>query len=393
MKINHPLMHNNFLKSDFKQVIKLLNSTNPILTQNKNVAQFEKKWSSWLGVKYSTFVNSGSSANFLTIALLKIFLKKNKLNIIVPSLTWNSDIVSILKNNCNPFFVDINLNNLCANEQEIVKLISKNKIDVLFITHALGFNGLTKNIISLCKKQKIIIIEDVCESHGAKYKTKKLGSIGLVSNFSFYYAHHMSTIEGGMISTNNYQINLLSKMLRSHGLLREIKIPNLINKLSKKHKSLSKEFIFLHEGFNMRNNEINALIGLEQLKRLDKQNKKRSENFNFFLKHLDSSLFFVDFKIKGSSNYAFPLILKKSSFKLRDKLESLMKYHNIEFRRGGPGGGNQLRQPYLKKLNTDYKNFQNTEHMHNFGYYIGNYPSLKKRKIKLICSELNKLKV
>ena len=391
MKINHPLMHNNFLTEDFKNVIKLLRSKNPILTQGKYVKIFEEQWSKWLGSKYSVFVNSGSSANFLTIQALKIYLKKKSLNIIVPPLTWNSDIVSIIKNNCKPFFVDINLHNLCINEDQIINTIKKNKIDVLFITHAIGFNGLNKNILSVCKKNKVIILEDVCESHGAKFQNKKLGNYGLMSNFSFYYAHHMSTIEGGMISTNNFQLFLILKMIRSHGLLREIKIPKLINKMSKKYKNLSKEFIFKYEGYNMRNNEINALIGIEQLKRLDKQNKKRNKNLFFFLKHLNRKLFFTEFDLEGISNYAFPLILRKGNFNLRKKLEKVMREKNIEFRRGGPGGGNQLKQPYLQSYKFKSTKLKNTDYVHNFGYYLGNFPSLSISKIKIICSELNKI--
>ena len=143
----------------------------------------------------------------------------------------------------------------------------------------------------------------------------------------------------------------------------------------------------------MRNNEISAVLGINQIKRLDTNNIKRTENLIMFLKNLNSNLFLVDFDLKGSSNYAFPVILRQKSFQLRDKLEKLMKVNNIEFRRGNAGGGNQLRQPYLKKYtkNINLKNFPNVEHVHFFGYYIGNYPDLKKSKILKISSILNSL--
>jgi len=390
MKFSHPLMHNNINKSDLSKVIKLLKTKNVILTQSTNVNYFEKKWSKWLGVKYSVFVNSGSSANLLTMSILKTLFKKGE--IIVPTLTWVSDINSVIQNNFKPVFVDINPKNLCMSEGQIFENINKKTVAV-FMTHAQGFNGLSSKLISFLKKNKIILIEDVCESHGATFKNKKLGTFGLISNFSFYYAHHMSTIEGGMICTNNKKIYQIAKMLRSHGMVREIGNKNIEEKIIKKYKNLSPKFIFLHSGYNFRNNEIGAVIGLNQLKSLDKNNIIRNRNFKFFLKHLDQSLFKTDFNMNGISNYAFPLILKEANITFRDKLEFILKKNCIEFRRGNSGGGNQLRQPYLEGIakKNNLKHFKEVDHIHFFGYYIGNYPTLSLQKIKKICSIINSI--
>lgn len=391
MKYFHPLMSNNFIKSDFDSVKKILKK-NVVLTQSTRVKEFENEWSKWLGVKYSVFVNSGSSANYLTMLALKIIYGSGG-EIIVPTLTWNSDIVSIINNGFEPVFADIDLKNLCISEKEIFKKINKNTRAV-FLTHAQGFNGLSKNILSILKKRKIILIEDVCESHGATFDKKKLGSFGLISNFSFYYAHHMSTIEGGMVCTNDKKIYETVRILRAHGMAREAGNINFEKKMIKKYKYLSPKFIFLFPGFNMRNNEISATIGINQLKRLDTNNYKRIKNFTYFLKYIDGNKYYNNFDIEGNSNYAFPLILRDPSIKLRDKLERLMRNSKIEFRRGNAGGGNQLRQPYLENYLKKYnlKNFPNVEHVHFFGYYIGNYPSLKKEKISKIISILNSLK-
>jgi CDP-6-deoxy-D-xylo-4-hexulose-3-dehydrase len=384
-------MENNISKNDISVVIKFLkNNKKRIFTQSKKVFQFEKKWSQWLGVNYSVFVNSGSSANFLTMNAVKILYGKGE--VIVPPLTWSSDIVSVINNNFKPVFVDINLSNLAMNTSEIIKKITK-KTKAVFLTHAQGFNGLDEKLIKILKKKKIILIEDVCESHGAKYKNKKLGTIGLISNFSFYYAHHLSTIEGGMVCTNNKKIYEIIKMLRGHGMLRECGNKKFEEKIIKIHKDLSPKFIFLYPGFNMRNNEISAVIGLNQLKRLTKNNKKRSQNLKVFLHKLDRNFFYTDFDLNGNSNYAFPVILKEINFKLRDKLENIMKKNNIEFRRGNAGGGNQLRQPYIKKyVRWKIKDYKNVELVHHCGYYIGNFPDLKKEKISKICDILNSIK-
>jgi|TARA_B100002003_G_scaffold26044_2_gene21605 CDP-6-deoxy-D-xylo-4-hexulose-3-dehydrase len=395
MKLNHPLMYNNISSEDLKAVKRFLKKKNIIFTQSKKIKEFEKKWSKWLGVKYSTFVNSGSSANFITLSILKILNKNKKKNeIIVPTLTWVSDISSVIINGFKPIFVDINFENLSMNVDQVLKKISKKTLAV-FMTHAQGFNGLNEKLIKNLKRKKIHLIEDVCESHGAKFANKKLGTFGLISNFSFYYAHHLTTIEGGMICTNNKRVYELSRILRSHGMLRESGNKSFENKIKNKYRNLSPQFIFLYPTFNFRNTEIGAAIGLNQLKQLNKNNSIRSKNFKLFLKLIDGKKYWKNFDIEGNSNYAFPIILRTKNIKKRDLFEKKLKEKGIEFRRGNAGGGNQLRQPYLKKFskNLNLRKYKNVEHIHFFGYYIGNYPVLKKTKIMAIVNILNNIKI
>ena len=392
MQFFHPLMHDNFTKADMSAAIKLFKQKRKILTQSKYVKEFEIKWSKWLGVKYSVFVNSGSSANLLTMTVLKLLYGKGE--IILPALTWASDINSVIQNDLKPIFVDINPRNLCMSETEIIKKVNKNTLAV-FMTHAQGFNGLTSKLVTFLKKKKVLLIEDVSESHGATFNKKKLGTFGKISNFSFYYAHHMSTIEGGMVCTNDKKICEIIKILRSHGMARESNSSTFEKKMIKKYPKLSPKFIFLYPAYNFRNNEVGGVIGLSQLRSLNKNNKKRKENFKFFLKMLDRSKYKTDFQIEGSCNYAFPIILKTKNFKSRNYFEKVLSKNKIEFRRGSAGGGNQLRQPYLQKFakNVNFNNFKQVEHVHFFGYYIGNYPKLSKEKIKKICNILNHIQI
>ena len=380
-------MYDNISIEDRKIAANYLRKSN-IFTQSKKVKEFEQKWSKWLGVKYSVFVNSGSSANYLTFLAIKIIYGTGE--VIVPPLTWNSDINAVIQNNFKPKFVDINLNTLSMDPNKVIKNLNKNT-KAVFLTHAQGFNGLTDELLKSLNKKKILLIEDVCESHGATFKNKKLGSFGKISNFSFYYAHHLSTIEGGMICTNDKKIYETIRILRGHGLLRESGNKKFENKVKKKYNKLSPNFIFLYPGFNMRNNEIQAVIGINQLKRLDLNNQKRAKNFQFFLSKLNKNKFFTDFNLVGNSNYAFPLILKEKSFLKRDGFEKYLTKNKIEFRRGNAGGGNQMRQPYLKKIikNFNFKNFKNVEHVHHFGYYIGNFPQLSKTKISKLVNIIN----
>lgn len=387
---NWPLMYNNISKDDVNKVISFLSQKNiPILTQSKKVREFEESWSKWLGVKYSVFVNSGSSANQITMLVLKELYGTGE--VIVPPLTWVSDIASVLQNGFTPVFCDINLTTLALDTDEIKKKITP-KTRAIFLTHILGYNGLTQELLDLCKKKKIILIEDTCESHGATFKNKKCGSFGLVSNFSFYYAHHLSSVEGGMVCTNDEKIYQYARMFRSHGMVRESTNEKIKKDYAKKYKDLNTDFIFSSPAYNMRNGEINAVMALNQLKRLDKNNKTRKDNLKIFLKNLDSKKYFTNFNQTGNSNYAFTLLLNNPDFKKRDLIEKTLKENGVEFRRGMSGGGNQLMQPYLRKLFGDeYLNYPNTNHVHHFGWYIGNYPDLNKDLIPKLCKILNSI--
>ena len=198
----------------------------------------------------------------------------------------------------------------------------------------------------------------------------------------------MSTIEGGMICTNDEDSYEILRMLRSHGMVREINNPNMKKKWVDNYKDLNEKFIFSRPAFNLRNNEIGAIIGLEQLKRLDWMIKKRSANFELFLDLLPDWCF-KDFNLKGQSNYAFNLILKESDKKLMKDLQERLENNGIEYRRGSAGGGNQMRQPYVRELfkisDEDIKNIAPvTDHIHFYGMYIGNYPELEIESIKEI---------
>ena len=383
------LMSNNILPKDKNNLIQFIKKTNKF-TNGPKVIEFGKKWSKWLGVKYSTFVNSGASANLISINILKE-LNTNKNEIILPAFTWSSDVVSVMNAGFRPIFVDINFENLALNENLVKKKISRNTL-AIFITHAMGFNGLTEKFIKFIKKKKIYLIEDVCESHGAKLGKKKVGTFGEMSNFSFYYGHHMTTIEGGMISTNSKKIDRLAKMKRGHGLLRDSQDINFIKENVKKRKDLNNDFIFYTEGFNLRSTEISAVIGINQLKRLDKNIKIRNQNHKIFLNHLRGDIFFKNFNLKGSSNYGLHLILKKKNPILFKKILRILDKNSIEYRLGSLG--NQIRQPYLNKFKkTSYlKSLKNTEHMHFYSVYIGNHQALDKYKIIGLCNSLDKIK-
>lgn len=386
-----PLMKDNITREDLNILIQFLKQKDPMLTQGKNVLEFEREWSKWLGVTYSVFVNSGSSANLITLSALRESAGLGE--IIVPPLTWVSDIASVIQCGFKPVFADINLKTLGMDTDKILEKITP-KTKAVFITHILGLNALTQKLLDELKKRNIPLIEDACESHGATFKGKKVGTFGLMSNFSFYYAHHMSTIEGGMVSTNDSKLYEMLRMFRAHGMVRESTSSDLKQSYFKKYPDLNPDFIFAYPSFNVRSTEISAVLGRAQIKKLDSNNKIRSENFRIFLENLDKNFFYTDFNIEGSSNYAFILILKNPDIKFCEKVMAALRKNGVEFRRGTSGGGNQLRQPYLKKIvgEKEHKKYPNVEHVHFYGFYIGNYPTLEKEKILELCAILNSIK-
>ncbi len=386
--INLPLMNNNITREDVNALIEFL-QTSDIFTQNKKVKEFEEKWSEWLGVKHTLFVNSGSSANFITMHVIAELYGKGE--VILSPMGWSSDVAATINAGHTPVFADVNKENLSMNDEDILRKITSNTKAVL-LTHVLGFDAITDKLISELKKRNIILIEDCCESHGATHKAKKIGTFGKASNFSFYYAHHMSTIEGGVICTDDDLFYQYARMFRSHGMIREC-APEYKERFEKESPNTYPEFTFKVPGFNMRSTELNAVIGLNQLKRLDDNNVKRCENFNLFLDKLDSAKYYTDFTREGTVNYALILLLREADDGLYKRVCSMLKEENVEFRRGTAGGGNLARQEFVQRAfpNIDAKELKNAEFIHQYGIYMGNYPNLEKEKIETLCEKLNSL--
>ena len=311
--------------------------------------------------------------------------------VIVPPLAWVSDIASVLQAGFTPVFADINRRTLGMDRMEVVRKLTP-RTKAVFLTHILGYNALTSELVEELRTRAIPLIEDVCESHGAEFHGRKLGTFSWQSNFSFYYAHHLTTIEGGMICTDDAEVYETCRMFRSHGMVRESSNSQVRRGYHAKYPDLNPDFIFAFPAFNMRSTEINAVLGRSQLKRLDANNQKRRQNLKLFLGHLDPRKYFTDFETAGSSNYAFTLVLARPDDLLRDRVMNELRIAGVEFRRGTSGGGNQLRQPYLRKiLGDEYQKYPNVEHVHFYGFYIGNYPDLERDKILKLCDLLNNL--
>ena len=382
-------MSNNITRDDLDAVCDLLRQDDPVLTQSRNVRAFEREWSDWVGVRYSVFVNSGSSANLVTLAALKEMHGGGE--IILPTVTWVSDVAAALHCGFTPVFVDIDPRTLGMDHRQILEKITP-RTRAVFLTHVLGYNALSRPLLDELACRGVPLIEDVCESHGATFEGRKLGSFGLASNFSFYYAHHLSTVEGGMVCTNDADLYDTVRMLRSHGMIRELDSDSRRRDYADEHPDLNPDFIFALPGLNVRSTEINAVIGRSQLKRLDDGIRRRTENLRLFLDHLDPDRYQTDFATEGSSNYALTLILRRPDHALmrprHGRLEDAAASSSAAAR---PAAAIRCGSRILTRLlgPEAWKQFPRADHVHFFGVYIGNYPTLERDKILRLCDLLN----
>ena len=392
MNFNWQLINDSITDSDKKALTDFINEPNQRFTQGKKVKEFEDRWSDYLGCAYSVFVNSGASANYIMTSIMKE--KKGVGEVIVSPLGWVSDVSPLVNLGFTPVFVDVSLNNMSISLENIKNAITDKTVGICLV-HVLGFSAINDELVKFAKDNDLFLIEDCCESHGATHKdnlgfTSKVGTFGDISNFSFYFGHHITTIEGGIVCTDDVELYNYAKLFRSHGMTREAS-SNLQEYYQIRYPELNPLFTFAVPGYNMRNQEFNAVLGLEQLKRLNFNVDKRSENFGIWLDNLDSSKFFVDYDQNGNSNFALPLILQNKDSDLFKMCCTLLEDEKIEYRVGTAGGGNQARQPYLEKYSVVSHELENVNHIHDYGLYVGNHPELTSEQIINLCEKLNQI--
>mgnify|MGYP003136726825 FL=1 len=378
-----PLINNNISTEDKKHLADFIINSDRF-TNGPKVKEFEEVWSEWLGVKYSVMVGSGAAANYITTAIVRE-LKGQKGEVIVPPIGWVSDISSVVNTGFTPVFVDVDLDTMAISVDNIRKAINKNTKAIVLV-HALGFNGVNDELIKLAKDNDLILIEDCCEAHGATYKDKRVGSLSDMSCFSFYFGHHMTTIEGGMISTDSEEIYQLARMFRSHGMTREAS-----KEVQEKYLSddLNPLFTFAVPGYNMRSTELNAVLGLKQIKRLDSNVTERKNNLDIWLKNLNSEKYYLDFFLEGNSNFALPLLIKDKNVSMKNVC-AILEDQKVEYRLGTAGGGNQARQPWLKNYEfVVVGELTNSNYIHDYGLYVGNHTELTEAQIVDLCRRLN----
>ena len=389
----YPLIENPYRNKDIIEGIKILKSKK--LTIGPKTDEFQKYFSKILKTKFSTMVNSGSSANLLAFQCLINPYRKNRLKpgdeVLIPSVCWSTSLWPIIQSGLKPKFVDVDLQSLNIDLNDLKKKISR-KTKAILIVHVLGNCVDMSKFMQIIKKHKLILIEDTCESLGTKYKNKYLGSFGDFSSFSFYSSHQISSGEGGMICCKSNADYEIIKSLRAHGWSRGLKDEK---KIALANKHLDKRFIFYNSGYNLRPTDITASIGLSQFKDLNKFIKQRSKNRSKILKNfkenykLSKVLTFIEANRHVKPHwFGIPVLLSKKIN--RNKFLKKIEKEGVETR--PIISGNFLKQPSIKKYKLRIKvKFKNSDLINNHGFFIG-LPTnnITDKKIKKLVSIFEK---
>jgi CDP-6-deoxy-D-xylo-4-hexulose-3-dehydrase len=370
---------------DFDDISKLIDwlKTNPRLTKGDLTLEFEKKWSKWLGVKYSVFVNSGSSANLAAIYSLILSKKMKNNKIIVPAVSWVTTVTPAIQLGLTPIMCDCDKDNLGLDINHLKQLIKDESPSAIILVHVLGYPNHMNDIIELCKENDIILIEDTCESIGSEYNNKKLGTFGDLSTFSFYFGHHMSTIEGGMVSTDDEDLYHILLSIRSHGWDRDLPTKKQED-LREKYKinNFRALYTFYYPGFNLRATDLQAFIGLNQMEKLDMIVKNRNKNYLKYKKEIKNDFWPIS-EPEGSyvSNFSYPIITKNI-----DKLINELSNNNIECRPLICGSINE--HPFWYER-YGKQELNNSKIVHEYGLYIPNNHQMTEDEINKVIKIVN----
>lgn len=361
--------------------------TNPRLTKGEKTVEFENAWSKWQGRKYSVFVNSGSSANLAMIYSLMLSQRLKNKKIVVSAVSWVTTVAPVIQLGLDPIMCDADSETLGVDTYRLEEIFKEQEPAALIIVHVLGFPNKMAEITDLCEKYDVILLEDSCESVGSKYDDIKTGNFGLMASFSTYYGHHFSTIEGGLVVTDDEELYNILLSIRSHGWDRDL--PE-----SEKRKLRDTEevtdfralYTFYYPGFNLRSTDLQAFIGINQLKYLDDIIKIRNKNFKLYHSLVDNAYWKIEeFDNVFISNFAYPLILSKDKFDITVKT---LQENGVEIR--PLVCGSIANQPFWRKLGK-YSYMPFADIVHDQGLYLPNNPQITEDEIKFICNIINKI--
>ncbi len=352
----------------------------PRLTQGDTVKEFERKFAEWQGSRYAVFVNTGSLANLILISALKeLHNWENGVGVIVPAVTWSTTVTPIMQLGLKPVFVDVNLKDLGFDDHQVNMALKSDHIKGIFMVHLLGLPAPAYWYQQHLREfqNDVILMEDCCEALGTKLFDINVGNYGIASTFSFYWAHHLTTIEGGMICTDDYDLYKLLLLKRSHGMAREL--PDECRaEIEKQYSDLDYWFMFLTDGFNARGNNLTAYAGLIQLEQLDGFLEIRKRNYARFVeicKQYEEHLIILDAPI--SSTFTLPFIFRQPEMKR--KFRDLLVKEGVEIR--PLLGGNLLRHPAFSNLGYEPEDFPNAELLHFNAFYVGNHQGIGDKQL------------
>jgi CDP-4-dehydro-6-deoxyglucose reductase, E1 len=388
-----PLMKSAFFREqETKQALAQFIIASPRLSMDVKCREFEREFSKFQGQNESILVNSGASANLAILqALLNLGRIRRGDKVGFSAITWSTNVMPIIQLGLIPVAVDCDPTTLNVMSSNLLNCLETAKLKALFITNALGFAGDLDKIKEVCAHENIVLLEDNCESLGTQLPSGMTGNFGIASTFSFFVAHHMSTIEGGMICTSDLELAEMVRIVRANGWDRNLTAAQQI-KWRKSAGGVSEfeaKYTFYDLGFNIRPTEITGFLGLYQMKFLLENIKRREENYTFFEKFIRENSDLVLLKrshISVLSNFAVPIICKTQ--KMKEHYLSEFSGAGVEVR--PMIAGNMQKQPFYKKYVAESRSLPGADAIHDCGFYFGNYMELSDIDLETLSSCLIK---
>lgn len=360
-----------------------------LLSMGPKCLEFEAEFAGRQGRKHSVFFNSGSSANLALIqSLLNLKVLKKGDTVGFSALTWATNVMPLLQLGLKAVPIDVSMENLNVMSGTFLQIAGRYKFKALFVTNLLGFCGDLENLRETCRKEKILFLEDNCESLGSRHRDRLLGNFGLASTFSTYVGHHLSTIEGGLVCTDDDGLCDMLRMVRSHGWDRNLG-PQAKKRLRAKNSidEFHSKYTFYELGYNLRPTEISGFLGLEQLSYHRETTRKRQANFKLFQAALLNNPELEPLKLKHMdlvSNFAFPVIGKTPQ--IFEKYRTRFEENHVEIR--PIVAGSMVEQPFFRKwIGEGHTQITcpNAKKIHRQGFYFPNRPDLSEREIGTLC--------
>jgi CDP-6-deoxy-D-xylo-4-hexulose-3-dehydrase len=386
--MNYELAYSTFDEEEREAMYEVIKSD--FFTMGKNVKAFETEFASFFGKKYGVMVNSGSSANLVGLAAL--FFKKDAPlqrgdEVIVPCISWSTTYYPLQQYGLKLKFVDIELETLNYDIDELKRAVT-DKTKLIVTVSILGNPNYFDEIEKICEENNIYLFDDNCESMGAKYNNKFTGTSGIINTYSTFFSHHISTMEGGLILTDDYEIYSLCKSLRNHGWTRDQEDDSPI--YDKTDDDFFEAYRFILPGYNVRPGELQGAIGLKQIKKLPSMIRQRRENAKYFQsKFKDDKRFIIQKEVGESSWFAFTIIMHPDSGLKREQVFAKLKEAKIGYRI--ITGGNFLEHDVIKYFDYEVTKSHNASYAHNNGFFVGNSPIDMTKEIDLLHETLKDL--
>lgn len=382
MKPVYHLAEDTIDEKDIEDLIGWLRS-GPRLTQSTLVFEFERQWAQWLGTKYATFVNSGSSANLLMYYSLRLSGKLRNLKVVVPAVSWATTVAPAIQLGFEPIMCEADEDDFGLDMDYLEMLLKEHDPAAVVIVPVLGVPNDMEPLMQLKERYGFVLMEDSCAATGSRYDGQLLGTFGEISTFALYYGHHVSSIEGGMVCTDDEELHDILLHIRSHGWAKDI-APEKEERAARKHNLIefNRPFTFYHPGFNVRSTDLNARIGLSQMKKIDHVVERRIENDNVYRSRFMDAAGFRCQRMERGIICSISFAALASSIEHRERIAQVLRERNIETR--PLGGGNMSRQPFwAERYGTTA--FPMADRIHETSFQLPNHPGLSTEDIDFIC--------